>query len=95
MAVKKNDTVTADEIANAPTADTDPWKEIVTIKLPKAPKGEENFVMASVNGRTFKIKRGVAVDVPAPIAEVIQNSEEMRDEADAYIEQHLTEDQDE
>lgn len=95
MAVKKTVTDPAEEITQTTTANNDPWGDMVTIKLPKAPKGEENFVMASVNGRTFKIKRGVAVDVPAPIAEVIQNSEEMRDEADEYIEKHLTEDQDE
>lgn len=86
MAVKKTVTETAEELANAPITDTDPWKEIVTIKLPKAPRGGENFVIASVNGKSYKIERGVAVDVPAPIAEVIQHSEEMHDEADMYVE---------
>lgn len=86
MAVKKTVTETAEEIANAPITDTDPWKEMLTIKLPKAPRGGENFVVASVNGKVYKIERGVEVDVPAPIAEVIQHSEEMHDEADVYIE---------
>lgn len=86
MAVKKTVTDTAEELAQAPIENTDPWKELVTIKIPKAPRGGENFVVASVNGNVYKIERGVAVDVPAPIAEVIQNAEEMSEEADIYIE---------
>lgn len=86
MAAKKTVTDTAEELAQAPIENTDPWKELVTIKIPKAPRGGENFVVASVNGNVYKIERGVAVDVPAPIAEVIQNAEEMSEEADIYIE---------
>lgn len=83
MAVKK--TVTeAEKTMDAPAVAEDPWKEEVEIRLPKAPRGGDNFLVASVNGRVFKIKRGEAVKVPAPIAEVIANSEAMQDEADAY-----------
>lgn len=76
----------AEQIMDAPVTDTNPWKEMVEIKLPKAPRGGENFLIASVNGRVFKIERGVSVKVPSPIAEVIANSEAMHDEADAYVE---------
>lgn len=88
MATKRTvtDIETAEAVASAPIEDADPWKEMVTIKLPKAPRGGENFVIASVNGNVYKIERGVAVEVPAPIAEVIQHSEEMHDEADMYVE---------
>lgn len=89
MAVKKTVAETAEVIAQAPAADMNPWKEMVSIKIPKAPKGGENYVIASVNGRVYKIKRGTTVEVPAPIAEVIRHSEEMQDEADRYMEEQL------
>lgn len=64
----------------------DPWKQMVTIKLPKINDGSENFITTSVNGRVFKIQRGVNVEVPMPIAEVLQHSEEAADRAEAFIE---------
>lgn len=83
MATKK--TVTeADMLMDAPAEQEDPWSEMVEIKLPKAPRGGDNFQIASVNGRVFKIKRGETVKVPAPIAEVLANAEAMHEEADAY-----------
>lgn len=83
MATKK--TVTeADMLMDAPAEQEDPWSEMVEIKLPKAPRGGDNFQIASVNGRVFKIKCGETVKVPAPIAEVLANAEAMHEEADAY-----------
>ena len=64
----------------------DPWAKTVEIKLPKAAQGEPNYITAGVNGRVFKIQKGVAVKVPAPIAEVIRHSFEARDAADQYLE---------
>jgi len=64
----------------------DPWAKKVEIKLPKASNGEPNYVIASVNGRAFKIQRGVKVEVPAPIAEVIEHSFLAQDEAEEFIE---------
>ena len=64
----------------------DPWKDMKTIRLEKAAPGQENYVIASVNGKVFKIKKGVTVDVPAPIAEVIEHSREAEEAADMYIE---------
>lgn len=82
MAARK--TVTdAEQIMDAPVEQADPWKEEVEIRIPKAPRGDDNFIIASVNGKVYKIKRGETVKVPAPIAEVIANSEAMHDEADA------------
>lgn len=83
MATKKTATE-ADMLMDAPAEQEDPWSEMVEIKLPKAPRGGDNFQIASVNGRVFKIKRGETVKVPAPIAEVLANAEAMHEEADAY-----------
>ena len=65
------------------------WDDMVEIRLPKAPRGQDNYVIASVNGRVFKIRRGEKVSVPAPIAEVLENADRMHDEADRYIEEQL------
>lgn len=68
-----------------------PWKDMVKIKLPKAPRGESNYIIASVNGKVYKIQKGVTVDVPRPIAKVIENSMNDADRADEFIEQHVFE----
>lgn len=82
MAVKKNET----EVTKEVLTNEDPWKQMVTIRLPKLENGESNYLIASVNGKVFKIQRGVEVDVPAPIASVIRRSYEAQDYADAYLE---------
>lgn len=63
----------------------DPWTDMVKIRLPKAAQGEENFVIAGVNGRMFKIQKGIEVEVPSPIAHVIEHSYELQDKADEYL----------
>lgn len=88
MAESENVTMVADAPATTKRS-ADPWKKKVTIKLPKAARGQDNFVIASVNGRVYKIKKGEEVEVPAPIAEVIQNAEMMRDEADSFVEEQV------
>ena len=71
--------------------ETDPWKIKKTIFLPKALKGEDNFLIASVNMRNYKIRRGESVDVPLPIAQMIENSFRDADKADEYIEKKMFE----
>lgn len=69
----------------------DPWQKRVTIKLAKAPHGQENYRFVSVNGRNFKIQKGVEVKVPLPVAEVLKNSYEAMDQADEYLEKITSE----
>ena len=64
------------------------WDQKVMINVPRATDGTGNFIIASVNGRVFKVQRGVNVEVPAPIAEVIQHSFEAENEAVAFIDSH-------
>ena len=64
----------------------DPWKKIEKIRIPKKEDGSPNYVIASVNSRVYKIKRGETVDVPAPIAEVIQHSYDAQDAAELFME---------
>ena len=55
-------------------------KKMVKIKLPRpVDKYEPNFVTASVNGEVFKIQKGVEVEVPDYIAEVLEHVEEAKE----------------
>lgn len=56
------------------TAKKEPKK--VTIKLPLS-KHEKDDKWCAVNGKTFLIKRGVDVEVPDYVAEVLLHEEEM------------------
>ena len=56
-----------------------------TIMLPRGRKNEENFVIVSVNGRSFQIMKGVEVEVPDYIAEVLSNNRRMAEEARQYV----------
>lgn len=58
-------------------------KETVKIKIPMV-RGVNEDKWVSVNGKPYLIKRGVYVDVPVEVAEVIQHSEEMEAQAMEY-----------
>ncbi len=55
----------------------------VTIRLPKTRELQED-VFVSVNQRTWLIRRGETVEVPACVAEVLQHSEAMAETALAF-----------
>lgn len=80
MAVtKKVDTVEATPVTGGD------WDKMVDVRIPRAEGKEENYRFVAVNGRCFRVKRGVKVSVPAPIAEALQHSDEMQDAAQDYI----------
>ena len=55
-------------------------EETVKIKLPRDRK-DEGDVFVAVNERTWLIKRGVEVEVPVCVAEVLEHQEQMQEEA--------------
>ena len=55
------------------------------VLIPRGRKNEENFVIVSVNGRSFKIMKGVEVLVPDYVAEVLENSAMMAEAARCYV----------
>ncbi len=59
----------------ATTNTTNP-KKMVKIRIPRT-KADQEDVFVSVNMETFIIKRGVEVEVPDYVAEVIRHQEEM------------------
>lgn len=52
-----------------------PKRKMVKIKIPRT-KSDQEDVFVSVNMETFIIKRGVEVEVPDYVAEVLQHQEE-------------------
>ena len=62
-------------------------EKMVTIKIPRVKKDQpDTFV--SVNERTWQIKPGVEVEVPACVAEVLQHREEMLEQIMEFEEAH-------
>lgn len=62
------------------TVETVEKEETVKIKLPRGRK-EDGDVFVSVNERTWLIKRGVEVEVPVCVAEVLEHQEQMQEVA--------------
>lgn len=65
----------------------EPKKEkTVTVHLPRPARGEDNFQFVGLNGKGYKIQKGVDVEVPAGVAEILENSRKMREQAADRIE---------
>lgn len=60
-------------------------KKTETIVIPKGERGAENFVIFTINGKRWKVMRGVPVEVPKEVAEVYKHSVMQLEEADRYI----------
>lgn len=86
MANKSNQNAPEVQAASiAPEAETAPKK--VKIRIPKtSPKQEDVFV--SVNNYTCIVKRGVEVEVPDFVAEVLRHQEEMMETIMLFEEAH-------
>lgn len=72
-----------------PTPQQPDPKELVTIKLPRDRK-EEKRVFVSVNNHTYSIARGVEVQVPRYIAEIIDNAEKQKEASLLQIEAYTS-----
>lgn len=62
----------------------DPFLDLVRIKLFKDDDRYKDDVVVTVNGRRFQIQRGVEVDVPRPVYEVLENSRKQKEKSDEY-----------
>lgn len=65
-------------------------EKMVKILLPRGRKNEENFAIVSVNGRSWKIMRGVEVSVPDYVAEVLENGRMMAEAARRYVDERAS-----
>ena len=69
-----------EETTMAETKKTEaPKEKLVKIRIPRT-KADQEDVFVSVNLRTWQIKRGVEVEVPECVAEVLRHQEEMLEE---------------
>ena len=64
-----------------------PKEKMVKIRIPRL-KADQEDVFVSVNMRTWLIKRGVEVEVPECVAEVLRHSEEMLENIMQFDEAH-------
>lgn len=64
----------ATENKNVATKETVSKEKMVKIRLPKT-RADEDDERVWVNHRSWQIKRGVEVEVPACVAEVLRNRE--------------------
>ena len=60
---------------------------MVSVIIPRGRKQEENFVIVSINGHSWKIMKGVQVQVPGYVAEVLENSRMMAETARRYVDE--------
>jgi hypothetical protein len=80
MAETKNTEVKTAAPKEKPEAKTAaPKEKMVKIRIPRT-KADQEDVFVSVNLRTWLIKRGVEVEVPECVAEVLRHQEEMLEE---------------
>lgn len=68
----------------------DPMKDLIPVFLPRATGNEQNFELVSLNGKLWKIMRGVSVRVPRPVYEILANSQRMEDRLRAFNEQQAS-----
>lgn len=62
----------------------DPWKDMQQVVVPKKNNGDQESIYVAVNGRPFLVPcTGKPQLVPAPVAEVLNNSQALQDEAEA------------
>ncbi len=61
-------------------------QKMVKVRIPRT-KADQEDVFVSVNLRTYLIKRGVEVEVPDFVAEVLRHQEEMMEEIMLFEEQ--------
>ena len=87
MATKKTEPTeeTKVTIDTAPAADS--GHKMVKVRIPRTKKDQED-VFVSVNLNTYIIKRGVEVEVPDFVAEVLQHQEEMLEQIMEFESDH-------
>lgn len=73
----------ANTTTNTAPKTEDKKEKLVKIKIPRMSR-DEGDVYVGVNERSWLIKRGIEVEVPECVAEVLKHSEEMRDFAYEY-----------
>ena len=67
---------------------TQPKADTVRIKIHVEKNGPKDDVQVFLNGRQYIIRRGVEVDVPRGVAEILANRDKMLEVINAFDEKH-------
>ena len=59
--------------------------DTVTVTLPRATGKEEDFVFLGLNGKGYTIRRGVTVQVPRPVYEILAESQRQTQRQEDFI----------
>jgi len=73
-------------MATKETTVKDTTEKKVKIRIPKSTDGSGKYQFVGVNGKAYKIEKGVEVEVPELVAYVLELKFAGQDEADKYIE---------
>lgn len=65
-------------MANTETKTKAPKTKVIKLPLSRT---EKDDVYVALNGKSYQIKRGVEVEVPAGVAEILQHRDEMLSQA--------------
>lgn len=57
------------------------WQDMRTITLPRGQSQEQQFRFVCVNGRSYQVPKGKAVEVPLPIYQCLMESQAMEEAA--------------
>ena len=80
---KKKDQIQEKETEIQEKEPYDPWQDMREILVPKKKNGDQESIYCAVNGRSYLVPcTGRLQKVPAPIYEVLINSQLLQDEAD-------------
>lgn len=84
MATKKT-TAPVETLQDEKTPVVNNWSKKESIMIPRIPGQKvQDDVIVTVGGRTFQIQRGIRVEVPYPVARVIQNKLDFEMEAEDF-----------
>lgn len=51
-----------------------PMEDMIAVTLPRATGNEQNFIIVALNGKVWKIMKGVTVQVPRPVYDILSES---------------------
>lgn len=60
-------------------------RKTVTVNVPRASAGEPQEIFVGVNGKGYRVRRGMDVEVPAAVAEVLKRSWQAEISRDDYV----------
>ncbi len=83
----QNQEVSSPAATEAAGASPSPWEDMVSIRLFKDGDNYRDDVFVAVNGHNYQLQRGVSVQVPRCVADVLAHSQQQDHAATMLVEQ--------